>query len=137
MRINYLVHMSGIAYFATKEKKKGRAKGGFIIGKKKDWGGRKDKMIEIRGKWVNLSRIIGRKGRRDIIIVSIYNTENWEDMENKIKEIIEEHKREYIVIGGNFNARIGSENGYDEEGGSVGRISKDKVINNRGRKLLL
>jgi len=42
-----------------------------------------------------------------------------------------------LLIGGNFNTRIGSEGGgYEEEGERKERRAKDGIINEEGRKLV-
>jgi len=38
--------------------------------------------------------------------VSIYNKMDWKNLEQKMKNILEERKEEGIIIGGNFNIRI-------------------------------
>lgn len=50
-----------------------------------------------------------------------------------------EEEEDYIMIGGDFNARTGNEGGqiaYEEEKGEGKRRSKDKVINREGRVML-
>lgn len=69
-------------------------------------------------------------------ILSIYNTEDWEILEEKIKEIVEDHKGDCLMIGGDFNTRIREDNGNEEEDWCTKRNSKDKIINSKGRKLL-
>lgn len=83
-----------------------------------------------------VTRVRGKEDKRSVIIITIYATRNWEVVKKEIDRIVEENKGEYIVIGGDFNARIGTEGGNDEEGWSTVRKSKDKVINNRGRELI-
>lgn len=70
------------------------------------------------------------------MIVSVYNTEDWGDMEEIINRIVEENREECIVIGGDFNARVGKEGGNNEEGWDIKRRSKDKILNNRGKDFL-
>lgn len=60
--------------FAFKEKKKGRAKGCFLIGKKKDWG-TINKTMEKEDKGVALSEIKERKGI--LVIISVCNKKKW------------------------------------------------------------
>jgi len=54
-----------------------------------------------------------------------------EEIEREIKRIINEYKGEKIIIGRDFNIRIG-ELGGDEEVWSMERKSKDKKIGNGG-----
>lgn len=49
-------------------------------------------------------------------------------MKEIIKRIVEENKEEYVVIGVNFNARIGEEGENNEEGWNIKRKSKDIMI---------
>lgn len=65
----------------------------------------------------------------------MYNNEEWGDMKERIKEIVEEYKNELIVLG-DFNARIGEVGGNDEEGWERSRESKYKTINRGGRQFL-
>jgi len=71
-----------------------------------------------------------RKGKgKNIVITSVYGTEKWENLEEVINRIMESYKEDYIIIGGDFNARIGE--GVEEGGEEVGdfRRSKDRNIN--------
>lgn len=64
-------------------------------------------------------------------IVTIYSQDMEETME-KLKEEIEEDKKGFLIIGGDFNARTGEEGGPIEtrqKNENVGRKSKDKIIN--------
>lgn len=53
-------------------------------------------------------------------------------MKEIIKRMVEENKEEYVVIGVNFNARIGKNNEEEgennEEGWNIKRKSKDIMI---------
>lgn len=73
---------------------------------------------------------------KDLIIVSIYNRFNWEGLKNKIKEIMEEKKDEYILIGRDFNARIGLEEGNNGEKCNIKRKSNDKMVSSWEREFL-
>ncbi|XP_039311154.1 uncharacterized protein LOC120359015 [Solenopsis invicta] len=122
--------------FAIREKKKGRARGGFIIGVSKDWGEEQLKINSEEMEGLIVTKVKNSDDKLKFIIIGIYATRNWLDLRNKIESITEENKEEYIIIGGDFNARIGEEGGNDEEGWGVTRRSKDKVVNNRGRDFL-
>lgn len=104
--------------FAKREKRKGRAKGGFIIGKKKDWG----KVGDFLGKEVEegilMSKVKNGGGRKDIVIVSVYNSGDWGRLEKSVKLAMKEGKENAVILGGDFNIRIGTEGGCKEgEGG--------------------
>lgn len=45
-------------------------------------------------------------------------------------------REDNIIVGGDFNIRIGEEGGWDEQIGECNRKSKDKVIGLRARKLI-
>lgn len=75
--------------FAKTEKRKGRAKGGFILGKKKDWGEKGSKIGQIKEEGIVVSRIKRGRSNRDVIIISMYNSRNWKAIENTIKEMLE------------------------------------------------
>lgn len=57
-------------------------------------------------------------------------------MENTIKEIFEINRKDNIIVGGDFNIRIGEEGGWDEQTGECNRKSKDKIIGSRAGKLI-
>lgn len=122
--------------FAKKEKRKGRAKGGFILGKRKEWGEKGTKIEQIKEEGVIVSRIKERRGKEEVMIISIYNSGNWKAIENAIKEIFEINREDNIIVGGDFNIRIAEEGGWDEQIGECNRKSKDKVIGLRVRKLI-
>jgi len=91
---------------AKRNKKKGRAKGGLIIGVKKDWGVPGSELKISKGEGIIVTRV-KRTKEKDLIIIGVYNNEDWDSMEKRIKEIVEENKDKFIVMGGDFNARIG------------------------------
>jgi len=122
--------------FAIREKKRGRARGGFIIGVSKEWGKEQLKVKWLEDEGMLVTKIKNKEDKRSFIIVGIYATRNWDITRNTIEKIAEENKEEYIIIGGDFNARIGTEGGNDEEGWGVVRKSKDKVVNNRGKEFI-
>jgi len=92
---------------AKRNKKKGRAKGGFIIGVRKDWGVPGTELKVNKGEGIIVSRVKSKEKDKDLIVIGVYNNEDWEAMEERIKEIVEENKDKFIVLGGDFNARIG------------------------------
>jgi len=47
-------------------------------------------------------------GKEKWIIISIYNTKAWKDMEQRLDEITEGIEENInVIIGGNFNIKIG------------------------------
>jgi len=120
---------------ARKKKKKGRAKGGMLIGKRKGWG------IE-GGKWCcrgedGLMIVEIKEAKERWIIVSIYNSWEWKVLEQKIDKVLEEiEEREecLVILGGDFNIRTGELGGVKEIG--IERRSKDKTVSNGGRNMI-
>lgn len=71
-------------------------------------------------------------------IITVYSQDIEETM-NTIMDQIHEEEGEYIMIGGDYNARTGKEGGpIREDEGKVrtSRESKDKDINREGRILI-
>jgi len=42
---------------------------------------------------------------KKIIIISVYNRENWKNLKEKLEIILRDMENEKIVIGGDFNVR--------------------------------
>lgn len=119
--------------YVIRENKKGRAKGGIIAGIRE---GTEELDYE---DWHNniMERKVmcnGNKWR----IITVYSQEIKQTMK-VIKERVEEREEEYLLLGGNWNPRIGSEEGMitkEQEDSSSIRKSKDQVINGEGRILI-
>lgn len=119
---------------AKKEKQRGRAKGGQLIGIKK----------EIKKEWSTreweYGMIIENRQEAGESLITVYNNVGMKKIEMELRNQIEEcmNRREKIMIIGDLNARIGEENNEEDEDGVKRRKrrSKDKVINSEGRKLL-
>lgn len=122
--------------FARRNKKRSRASGGMIIGIRERWCKEKEIKVWDGEQGVMVTRIRVEEKDTDLLIISIYNKDDWKAMEKKIKGVVEEYKEGRIIIGGDFNARIGSEEGNDIEGWETRRQSKDKKINERGRSFI-
>ena len=116
---------------ARREARKGRAKGGFLIGIKKDWAnGDSILMQEIEE---GLIETVLENGEE-----KLYNTENMEryyghwEKKNRDQDV-------RIILGGDFNIRLGGEGSLVGADGKIGekefRASKDKVVSNGGNKL--
>jgi len=81
---------------------------GMLIGKKKKWEEEGDKLKNKREEGIVRSEIV--MGKKKWIIISIYNRKVWKDIKQRLEEItegIEESENINIIIGGDFNVRIG------------------------------
>lgn len=118
---------------ATKENEKGRAKGGIIMAVSKEI---KNVKIKIMNKGViDASLVYNKKKWR---IITLYSQNIKEILEDIMREVKEEEE-EFLMIGGDFNARTGNEGGpigTEEKKEEEGRRSKDKVINKEGREMI-
>lgn len=122
----------GIQY-AKRRSTKVRAMGRTVMGIKR--GAKKGKEIEVREEGVIVGDIKWKREKWRVVGVyvggeieeSLQRIEKWEEREGKRK----------VLVGGDFNARIGKEGGRVEEEGregrGEGRQSKDGKINERGR----
>ncbi|XP_053596205.1 trichohyalin-like [Microplitis demolitor] len=118
---------------ATREKQRGRAKGGHIIGIKKNsklkW--------EVR-EWKYGMML--EESKESESIITVYNNVGMSKLETELRRQIEEcaNRDESVMIIGDFNARIGEENVTGEDEGRVRkkRKSRDKTVNSEGKKLL-
>lgn len=127
---------------ALKRNKKGRAKGGIIIGVRKEVRIQGEKMKQ-RGEGIVEWRI--KIGKKTWVIGGVYVREGMKEKMEGLREWMEEGGREeiYRIIGGDFNARTGTEGeGWrveikeaDEEF-NMKRKTKDNKINREGRWLL-
>lgn len=119
-----------------RSRKRGRAKRRFLIGVKKDWckHSRVD-TIEVND-GIMVTRIKKDEESTGEVIISVYNNEEWAYMADRMQRLVEEYKKERIIIGDDCNARIGGEIVAEEVEGRVIRKSKNTVINARGRLLL-
>ncbi|XP_029176098.1 trichohyalin-like [Nylanderia fulva] len=127
---------------ASRKKKRGRAKGGMIMGIKKE--------IAEKGGMMELSKegfVVGRVkiGKEKWRVIGVYVGEGIEKACREMEKWTEEKEEEvYTIIGGDFNARTGQEGGRirdkenaeEERKEEKKRKSKDKLINAEGRKLL-
>ncbi|XP_053596278.1 golgin subfamily A member 6-like protein 22 [Microplitis demolitor] len=118
---------------ATREKQRGRAKGGHIIGIKKN----------CKLKWEVREWKYGmmlEESKESESIITVYNNVGMSKLETELRRQIEEcaNRDESVMIIGDFNARIGEENVTGEDEGRVRkkRKSRDKTVNSEGKKLL-
>lgn len=84
--------------FAKRDKVKGRAKGGMIIGIKKNWGKKISIEKDIK-KGIVISRIARSKITKDIVVVSLYYSGNWDKLDKILSALYEEEKEKIITIG--------------------------------------
>jgi len=76
-------------------------------------------------------------GKEKWIIISVYNRKTWKNLEQRLDEItegIEEKKNIDIIVGGDFNIRIGELGSVKEL--EIKRRSKDKIIGNGCKNLI-
>jgi len=121
-----------VCSYAVKRRMKGRARGGFIIGKRKEWGGGK-LIISKENEDVVMTEL--NSGKEKLKIVSVYGRQEHGKIGERINEFIGEEEEGKIIVGGDFNIRIGELGGRNIEEGDVERYSKDKVIGNGGKQL--
>lgn len=118
---------------AERDKKKGRAKGGIIMGIRKRLG-----EIEVES---NVNRMQERRLRVEgeiWRILTVYNGIGMKSLKKALENKIGELEEGILCIGGDFNARLRTEGGRwegDEIENRV-RASKDKIINGEERELL-
>jgi len=109
--------------YATKIKKKGRARGGIIIGIKKNWRDEGTELIKKKEKGFVWSKI--SKNGKITNIISVYNTIGWDRMKEILERWLGEIGRD-VIIGGDFNIRIGELGDGETEEGGTERKSMDK-----------
>lgn len=122
---------------ARRTSKKGRAKGGFIIGLKKGWiEEKREETVEVLE---GLVKTEISDGNKKTVIWSVYNSGDIE----KYYEIWEKESEELeseVIIGGDFNIRIGLEGSLIGTYGNIleqeKRESKDKIANNGSSRLI-
>lgn len=118
---------------AKKKNVKGRASGGIIVGKSKLWG--EGEWESIENSYDGIIHIRGKEGKEYMNIIIVYNSIYGKDIGEILGEITKEYENENIIIGGDFNIRIGELGGEEEEWGNV-RKSKDKIIGNGGERFI-
>lgn len=118
---------------AIKTKRRGRACGGIIIGKRKNWGDNNLEIIESENAGIVHIKIVEKW--EELNIITVYNSTHGKDIGEIVKKEIEGHEYENLIIGGDFNIRIGEMGGDEEEKGTR-RKSKDKTVGNGGKKFI-
>lgn len=115
---------------ARNEHKKGRAKEGFITGVRKCFVLDKNRVGILSEEGLVKSEIKIRGNK--ITAWSVYNSGNNDNIWKKLDE-------EGLIIGGNFNIRIGERGtnyNLDQGIGLNKRVSNDKTISNGGKKMI-
>lgn len=120
-----------------KEFGKWRAKEGFIVG------------VKIRKEWENVILEVIAEGmvkvnfwdsirKKKWVIVGVYNSGKWEDMQGKIEDLGQENREDIVIIAGDFNLRTGNLGGIVDENyeWKMETVSKDCKISNGGRALI-
>lgn len=116
-----------VSKHAIRVKGRGRASGGIIIGKRKNWGSNKMEVIETRGEGIMHIKV--REEAEEIRIFTVYNSTYGREIGEVLAKELESYENDNIIIGGDFNIRIGEKGGDEEEGG-IQRKSKDKTVGN-------
>ena len=122
---------------ASRECKKGRAKGGIITGIRVDLEEKERTHEEEQGIQERMIKLDGENWR----VVIVYNREGKKEGLEKMKKEIKEEEEEKLIILGDFNARIGRKGSWEEgeedrRERSEERNSKDEVVNSQGRGLI-
>jgi len=118
---------------AVKNKNKGRAKGNFIIGKKKEWKMDKCKLMARKGEGV--IRLDMEINKEYISIISVYGEQGGKNLIESLEVMTEIEGDENVIVGGIFNLRLGNlgKKGVGER--ETDRHSKDNCIVNGGKRL--
>ena len=126
--------------WARKENSRGRAKGGLIVGVRK---GVVEKVATVsKSKELIAIDLMNKKDRCRFLVTYMREDrlEDWREIQR-----LAEDDRISIVVGGDFNARIGEEEGWTEEEVVGGwkedrlqgrRKARDKVVNREGEEML-
>ncbi|XP_066590571.1 trichohyalin-like [Prorops nasuta] len=122
------------AQWAERKERKGRAKGGIMIGvrreiesKRKGGGGEEEGIMEVEVKL----------GGEEWRIIAVYIGNGIRNKEEGIRRIVDREQQKRCLIGGDWNARTGEiGTGKVDEGEGDGRESKDKVVNAEGKRML-
>jgi hypothetical protein len=120
--------------YAERESKKGRVKGGIIMGVKK--GLEEENGSEAKEERGFMERTVKRKQRK-WRIVTIYSR-SMKETKRIIEERVKEQEEGTLVIGGDFNASIGGKaRRMEEEQATIERRpTKDGIENAEGRELV-
>lgn len=112
-----------VCKYAEKKNVKGKACGGIIVDLRKSWGKGKWELIESKYEGILHVRIkngVNKNALEEneaINILVVYNSVYKEDIGGVIERVLEERENEKVIVGGDFNIRIG-------ELGKRGRIGE-------------
>lgn len=117
---------------AERVERKGRAKGGIMSGVRKEIEGH----ISEKRKGTIRRKI--KVGDKTWDIFTIYNDRGGRDLLEEVDEWLteEEEEESELLIGGDWNARIGREASVEEINNGEKRWSEDTVVNREGRLML-
>lgn len=119
--------------FATRTRAAGRAAGGIITGARRnlhpDEPQRQINNKEMQCREISID---GEKWK----VVTVYNRNGSAETLAQLDELIDEESEGRLIMGGDWNARIGEEGSVEEDGEDRKRSSKDKVLNREGRLLI-
>lgn len=116
---------------AIRSSKHGHASGGIITGMRIELVGNKE-TVQCEG-------VVKRNmcvEEDDWSVWTVYNKGGNKELYGKMNELLDEIECEKIILGGDWNARIGQEGGIFENNDKRVKSSKDKICNNEGRELL-
>ncbi|CAG5093126.1 Protein of unknown function [Cotesia congregata] len=119
---------------AERVERRESARGGIILGVRKEIAGQ---LVEKRKGMIKREVRVGKKMWD---VYSIYNDREGREMLEELDELDEwvkegEEERE-IIIGGDWNARIGEMASVEELNGGEKRWSEDPIVNSEGRMLM-
>ncbi|XP_066593195.1 uncharacterized protein [Prorops nasuta] len=123
--------------WAKRQEKKGRAKGGIVMGVKKGMNGKRKRKEEEEEE--GIMEIEVKIGRKEWRIIGVYVGKGIRNIEDGIRRVVEREQGRKCLIGGDWNARIGEakEEEEGEEGRrNVGRKSRDRVVNAEERRMI-
>jgi exonuclease III len=104
-----------ICSFAKKERKRGRARGGFLIGYRKEGAVQGNKLKIIKEEEEMVMSEVGKEGER-VRIISVYGMQGGKSVREKLEKFIGEEEEGNLIIGGDFNIRIGELGGERHRG---------------------
>lgn len=114
---------------AIREKPRGRASGGMLLGVRRDLES-KDFQSNCIGSWASIKARINNTW---FCFISIYNNTSLAHMKEELDGHLQRNSMYPIIMGGDLNGKIGS---LGAEGGKTKRPSMDQKINKEGKQWL-
>lgn len=129
---NWSKKESGLIMGEGRELQEGMVMTKIIIGKNLKVDGREEVKVGGEEDEEKDKKEVGEKWS----VMTIYRSgeSEWKDFEDKIRKIMVEKREESVIIGG--DVRIGKGGGMEEVGHELGRKSRDKITNKKGKKLV-